>query len=79
MTIVARKSAPNVREILTKNKTLQKVTPLGPREGLVAIEPENWRKEALVVATEKAGGTVCSADEATALIWSAPENPEFDN
>ena len=77
MTIVARKSAPHVREILTKNKTLQKVTPLGPREGLIAIEPDNWRKEALVVATEKSGGTVCSADEATALIWSAPENPEL--
>ncbi|MBB32914.1 MAG: hydroxyacid dehydrogenase [Acidimicrobiaceae bacterium] len=62
---------------MTENKTLQKVTPLGSREGLIAIEPDNWRKEALILATEKAGGTVCSADEATALIWSAPENPEL--
>jgi len=61
---------------LTENKTLRKVTPSGHREGLIAVEPDNWRKEALISATERAGGTVCSPDEATALIWSAPENPD---
>ena len=59
-----------------KNKTLQKVALPGSRKGLIAVEPNNWRKEALVAATERAGGTICSFKEASALIWAAPEEPE---
>ncbi len=47
------------------------------REGLIAVEPDNWRKEALISAMRKSGGQVCSVDEASALIWAAPEEPEL--
>ena len=57
--------------------TLQKVVPNGPRQGLICVEPQNWRRDALVSAVERAGGTVCSSQEASALIWAAPEKPEL--
>ena len=57
--------------------TLQKVVPNGPRQGLICVEPQNWRRDALVSAAERAGGTVCSSQEASALIWAAPEKPEL--
>ena len=41
------------------------------------MEPENWRRDALVAAVELGGGTVCSSKEASALIWAAPEKPEL--
>ncbi|MEC7530584.1 MAG: D-isomer specific 2-hydroxyacid dehydrogenase family protein [Actinomycetota bacterium] len=41
------------------------------------MEPENWRRDALVAAVELGGGTVCSSQEARALIWAAPEKPEL--
>ena len=41
------------------------------------MEPENWRRDALVAAVELGGGTVCSSQEASALIWAAPEKPEL--
>ena len=47
------------------------------REGLIAVEPDNWRKEALISAMRKSGGQVSSVDEASALIWAAPEEPEL--
>ncbi|HJM28022.1 MAG: D-isomer specific 2-hydroxyacid dehydrogenase family protein [Acidimicrobiales bacterium] len=62
---------------MTTNKTTRKVNPTGRRKGLIAVEPDNWRKETLVSATEKAGGTVCPPEQATALIWAAPEQPEL--
>ena len=57
--------------------TLQKVVPNGPRQGLISVEPQNWRRDALVSAVELGGGTVCSNQEASALIWAAPEKPEL--
>lgn len=57
--------------------TLQKVLPNGPRQGLISVEPQNWRRDALVSAVELGGGTVCSNQEASALIWAAPEKPEL--
>ena len=51
--------------------------PNGPRQGLISVEPENWRRDALVAAVELGGGTVCSSQEASALIWAAPEKPEL--
>ena len=59
--------------------TLRKVIPHGPREGLIAVEPQNWRRDALVSAVEFGGGTVCVSQEASALIWAAPEKPELIN
>ncbi len=41
------------------------------------MEPENWRRDALVSAVERGGGTVCSNQQSSALIWAAPEKPEL--
>ena len=62
---------------LTENLTLRKVSPEGPRKGLVAVEPENWRRDALVKAVELGGAKVCNTKEASALIWASPEKPEL--
>jgi phosphoglycerate dehydrogenase-like enzyme len=62
---------------LIENMILRKVSPEGPREGLIAVEPQNWRRDALVSAVERGGARVCSSSEATALIWASPEKPEL--
>ncbi|MEM7096078.1 MAG: D-isomer specific 2-hydroxyacid dehydrogenase family protein [Actinomycetota bacterium] len=43
----------------------------------VAVEPECWRRPALVAAVEAAGATVAPIDEATGLIWADPQNPQL--
>jgi len=42
----------------------------------IAVEPECWRKGQLVAAVEAAGVSVVPVEEATALIWADPQNPE---
>ena len=42
----------------------------------IAVEPECWRRAALVDAVEAAGGEVVPVAEASALIWADPQNPE---
>jgi phosphoglycerate dehydrogenase-like enzyme len=42
----------------------------------IAVEPECWRKDQLVAAVEAAGASVVPVEEATALIWADPQNPE---
>lgn len=42
----------------------------------IAVEPECWRKPALVAAVEAAGVSVVPVEDATALIWADPQNPE---
>jgi len=42
----------------------------------IAVEPECWRKPALVAAVEAAGVSVVPVEEATALVWADPQNPE---
>ena len=42
----------------------------------VAVEPECWRRPRLVAAVEAAGVDVVPVDQATALIWADPQNPE---
>ena len=43
----------------------------------VAVEPECWRRADLVAAVEAAGTTVVPVEEATALIWADPQNPQL--
>lgn len=43
----------------------------------VAVEPDCWRKPDLVAAVERGGGTVVPPQEATALIWADPQNPQL--
>ena len=42
----------------------------------IAVEPDCWRKVDLVAAVESAGTTVVPIEDATALIWADPQNPE---
>jgi len=42
----------------------------------IAVEPECWRKADLVAAVERAGATVVPVQEATALVWADPQNPQ---
>lgn len=42
----------------------------------IAVEPDCWRKAALVAAVEAGGGSVVAPAEATALIWADPQHPE---
>lgn len=44
-------------------------------EPKIAVEPESWRREALVEAVEAGGGVVVDIAEAEGLIWTAPETP----
>jgi len=43
----------------------------------IAVEPECWRRADLVAAVEAAGATVVPVDEATALVWADPQNPQL--
>lgn len=45
-------------------------------ERAIAVEPECWRKADLVAAVEAAGTAVVPVDQATALIWADPQNPQ---
>lgn len=38
----------------------------------IAVEPQCWRRDALVAGVEKGGGRVAPAAEAEALIWAEP-------
>ena len=38
----------------------------------VAVEPDCWRRPALVEAVERGGGTVSAPEEASALVWAEP-------
>lgn len=49
---------------------------LGDVKRSIAVEPECWRRPALVAAVEAAGSEVVRTDEATALVWADPLNPE---
>ena len=42
----------------------------------IAVEPECWRKAALDEAVRAGGGEIVPVDQATALIWADPQNPE---
>lgn len=42
----------------------------------IAVEPECWRRPALVAAVQAGGGEVVSPDQATALVWADPQNPQ---
>ena len=42
----------------------------------IAVEPDCWRRPRLVAAVEAAGAQVVAPDEATALVWADPQNPE---
>lgn len=46
-------------------------------EPKIAVEPESWRREALVEAVEAGGGVVDDIAEAEGLIWTAPETPDL--
>ncbi|WP_323673637.1 D-isomer specific 2-hydroxyacid dehydrogenase family protein [Candidatus Poriferisodalis multihospitum] len=39
---------------------------------LVAVEPDCWRRPVLAEAVARGGGTVCTPDEASALVWAEP-------
>lgn len=52
-------------------------SPRRPREPLVAVEPECWRRPALAAAVQAAGGRVVPAADATALVWADPGRPEL--
>lgn len=43
----------------------------------VAVEPECWRRPALVAAVESGGGAVVPIADATALVWADPQHPEL--
>ena len=43
----------------------------------IAVEPECWRRPALVDAVVAGGGRVTAPDEATALVWAEPAAPEL--
>jgi len=43
----------------------------------IAVEPECWRRSDLVTAVEAAGSTVVPVEDATALIWADPQNPQL--
>jgi len=43
----------------------------------VAVEPECWRRPALVDAVVAGGGTVTAPAEAEALVWAEPAAPEL--
>jgi len=43
----------------------------------IAVEPECWRRADLVAAVEAAGTTVVPVEQATALIWADPQNPQL--
>ena len=43
----------------------------------VAVEPECWRRPALVAAVEAAGVDVVPVAEATSLVWADPQNPQL--
>lgn len=49
---------------------------MGEMDKKIAVEPECWRREALVDAVEAGGGQVVPAAEATALVWADPQHPE---
>ena len=51
--------------------------PTGIREGRIAVEPDNWRREKLKEAVVSAGGTVSPIRDATALVWADPSRPEL--
>lgn len=42
----------------------------------IAVEPECWRRARLVAAVEAAGMPVVPVEQATALVWADPQNPE---
>ena len=42
----------------------------------VAVEPECWRKADLVAAAQAGGAQVVPVEDATALIWADPQNPQ---
>lgn len=42
----------------------------------VAVEPPCWRRDTLVAAVEAAGIEPVPLDQATALIWADPQNPD---
>lgn len=66
--------AADIVPVVTNARELPR--PAGPRDGLVAVEPPCWRRDALVSAVEAGGGTVVGLDEASALIWADPTVPE---
>ncbi len=43
----------------------------------VAVEPNCWRRGALVEAVERGGGTVSAAGAASALVWAAPDKVDL--
>ena len=43
----------------------------------IAVEPECWRRPALVDAVIAGGGQVTAPDEAEALVWAEPAAPEL--
>jgi len=49
---------------------------MDPTDKSIAVEPECWRRDALVAAVEAGGGTVAPVEDATALVWADPQNPE---
>ena len=44
---------------------------------LIAVEPQCWRRPALVDAVEAAGSSVVDGSEAVGLIWADPAAPEL--
>ena len=43
----------------------------------IAVEPECWRREALVAAVERGGGTVTGPDDAEGLVWAEPARADL--
>ncbi len=47
-----------------------------PPPAHIAVEPDCWRRAALVEAVERGGGTVVGVDRASALVWADPARPD---
>jgi phosphoglycerate dehydrogenase-like enzyme len=47
-----------------------------PSPAHIAVEPDCWRRPALVAAVEQGGGTVVDPGEASALVWAEPAHPD---
>ena len=43
----------------------------------IAVEPQCWRREALVAAVLAGGGEVVALEQAQALVWAEPAHPEL--
>ena len=43
----------------------------------IAVEPDCWRRQALVDAVEAGGGTVTTPDQAEALVWAEPARSDL--